>query len=92
MHEICLGITSYVTLLISLILEQIPSELKVIISRRFKYDDWDSLNLFEIFEEELFTREIIEMIVTLKIGENLFTALANYSYQNNRQEKSEKEK
>ena len=62
MHEICLGITSYVTLLISLILEQIPSELKIIISGRFKYDDWDSLNLFEIFEEELFTREIIEMI------------------------------
>ena len=81
-------INSYGTLLISLILERIPSELKVIISRRFKDDVWDFLlSLIEIFKEELFARERIEAIDNTENsfeGENLFTAqtLTNHSYKN----------
>ena len=42
--ELNVDINSYGTLLITLILERIPSELKVIISRRFKDDVWDLFN------------------------------------------------
>ena len=48
-----MDINSYGTLLISLILERIPSELKAIISRRFKDDVWDLLRLIEIFKSFL---------------------------------------
>ena len=77
-----MDINSYGTLLISLILERIPSELKIIISRRFKDDVWDLLSLIEIFKEELFARGRIEAIDNTENcfeGENLFTAqtLAN---------------
>ena len=95
--ELNVEISSYGTLLISLILERIPSELKVIISRRFKDDVWDLLSLIEIFKEELFAMERIEAIDNTENGfegENLFTAqtLANHSYENNRLDKSEREK
>ena len=80
--ELNVDINSYGTLLISLILERIPSELKIIISRRFKDDVWDLLSLIEIFKEELFARGRIEAIDNTENcfeGENLFTAqtLAN---------------
>ena len=95
--ELNVDINSYGTLLISLILERIPSELKVIISRRFKDDVWDLLSLIEIFKEELFARERIEAIDNTENsfeGENLFTAqtLANHSYKNTRLNKSDREK
>ena len=95
--ELNVDINSYGTLLISLILERIPSELKVIISRRFKDDVWDLLSLIEIFKEELFARERIEAIDNTENsfeGENLFTAqtLANHSYRNTRLNKSDREK
>ena len=95
--ELNVDINSYGTLLISLILERIPSELKVIISRRFKDDVCDLLSLIEIFKEELFARERIEAIDNTENsfeGENLFTAqtLANHSYKNNRLDKYEREK
>ena len=62
-----MDINSYGTLLISLILERIPSELKVIISRRFKDDVWDLLSLIEIFKEELFARGRMKRLITQKI-------------------------
>ena len=60
--ELIVDINSYGTLLISLILERIPSELKAIISRRFKDDIWDLLYLIEIFKEEFFARERIVVL------------------------------
>ena len=51
--ELNVDINSYGTLLINLILERIPSELKAIISRRFKDDVWDLLRLIEIFKSFL---------------------------------------
>ena len=60
--ELNVDINSYGTLLISLILERIPSELKAIISRRFKDDIWDLLYLIEIFKEEFFARERIVVL------------------------------
>ena len=95
--ELNVNINSYGTLLISLILERIPSELKVIISRRFKDDVWDLLSLIGIFKEELFARERIEAIDNTENsfeGENLFTVqtLTNHSYKNTRLNKSDREK
>ena len=43
--ELNVEINSYGTLLISVILERIPYELKVITARRYKDDIWDLLNL-----------------------------------------------
>ena len=95
--ELNVDINSYGTLLITLILERIPSELKVIISRRFKDDVWDLFNLSEIFKEELFARERTEANDNTENsfeGENLFTAqtLANHSCKSNHFNKSEREK
>ena len=47
----------YGTLLISIIFDRIPNELRIIISRKFKNDVWDLRNLIYIFKQELFARE-----------------------------------
>ena len=95
--ELNVDINSYGTLLISLILERIPSELKVIISRRFKDDVWDLLSLIEIFKEELFARERIEAIdnTELVLKAKIFSLLKLWQItfdKNNRLDKSDKEK
>ena len=48
---------SYGTLLISIIFDRIPNELRIIISRNFKNDVWDLRNLIDIFKLELFSRK-----------------------------------
>ena len=48
---------SYGTLLIRIIFDRIPNELRIIISRKFKNDIWDLQNLTDIFKQELFARE-----------------------------------
>ena len=55
-------ITSNGTLLIRIIFDRIPTELKLLISRRFKNNvlDWDIL--LEIFKEDLFARERVRAI------------------------------
>ena len=55
-------ITSYGTLLISIISDRIPTELKLLISRKFKNDVFDLEILIEIFKEELFARERVQAI------------------------------
>ena len=55
-------ITSYGTLLISIIFDRIPTELKLLISRKFKNDVFDLDILIEIFKEELFARERVQAI------------------------------
>ena len=49
--------TSYGILLISIIFDCIPTELKLLISRKFKNNVFDLGILKEIFKEDLFARE-----------------------------------
>ena len=44
----------YGTLLICIIFDRIPNELRIIISRKFKNDVWDLRNLIDIFKQERF--------------------------------------
>ena len=44
-------------LLIGVIFERIPQELKVIISRSFKNNVWNLENLLDVFKQELMVRE-----------------------------------
>ena len=53
------GITSFGTLLISIIFDRISTELKLLISRNFK-NVFDLDILIEIFKEELFARERVQ--------------------------------
>ena len=55
-------ITFYGTLLISIILDRVPIELKLLISRKFKNNVFDLDILTEIFKEELFARERVKAI------------------------------
>ena len=55
-------ITSYGTLLISIIFDRIPTELKLLISRKFKNNIFDLDILTEIFKEGLFARERVQAI------------------------------
>ena len=59
--ELGVEITSYGTLLISIIFDRIPTELKLLISRKFK-NVFDLDILIEIFKEELFARERVQAI------------------------------
>ena len=54
-------ITSHGTLLISIIFDRIPTELKLLISRKFKNNVFDLDILIEIFKEELFARERVKL-------------------------------
>ena len=54
--------TSYETLLISVIFYRIPTELKLLISRKFKTNVFDLDILTEIFKEEFFARERVQAI------------------------------
>ena len=47
----------YGTLLICIIFDRIPNELRIIISRKFKNDVWDLRNLIDIFKQERFFHE-----------------------------------
>ena len=49
--------TTYGTLLISIIFERIPEELRVIISREFKNENWVLTDFRRIFRDELYARE-----------------------------------
>ena len=49
--------TTYGTLLISIIFERIPDDLRIIISRELKSDAWVLDDLMRIFKEELYARE-----------------------------------
>ena len=55
-------ITSYGTLLINIIFDRIPAELKFLSSRKFKNNVFDLDILTEIFKEELFARERVQAI------------------------------
>ena len=55
-------ITSYGTLLTSIVFDGIPTELKLLISRKFKNIVFDLDILKEVFKEELFARERIQAI------------------------------
>ena len=55
-------ITSYWKLLISIIFDRIPTELKLLISRKFKNNVFDLDILIEIFKQELFARERVQAI------------------------------
>ena len=48
---------TYGSLLINIIFERIPSELRVIISRTFKDDKWSLDGLMKCFKDELYARE-----------------------------------
>ena len=48
---------TYGNLLIRVIFERIPQELKVIISRSLKMNVWNLENLLEVFKQELMVRE-----------------------------------
>ena len=48
---------SYGSLLISIIFNRIPEELQILISRRFKNDDWNLDDVIDTFKEELHARE-----------------------------------
>ena len=48
---------TYGNLLIAVIFERIPQELKVIISRSFKNNVWNLENLLEVFKQELMVCE-----------------------------------
>ena len=48
---------TYANLLIGVIFERIPQELKVIISRSFKNNVWNLENLLDVFKQELMVRE-----------------------------------
>ena len=50
-------LNSYRTLLISIIFDRTPNELRITISRKLKNDVWDSRNLIGIFKQKLFARE-----------------------------------
>ena len=60
--ELGVEITSYRTLLISIIFGRIPTELKLLISRKFKNNIFDLDILIEVFKEELFARERVQAI------------------------------
>ena len=60
--ELGVEITSYGTLLISIIFDRIPTELKLLISRKFKNNVFDLDILIEIFKEELFAHERVQAI------------------------------
>ena len=55
-------VKTYGTLLINIIFDRIPAELKIIISREFKNDVWDLRKIIEIFKNELFALERISAI------------------------------
>ena len=55
-------ITSYGALLTNIIFDRIPTELKLLISRKFKNNVFDLDILTEIFNEELFARERVQAI------------------------------
>ena len=52
------------TLLISMIFDHIPEELKIIISRSFKAESWVLDDFLQIFKEELLARERCSAIGT----------------------------
>ena len=60
--ELIVEITSYMTLLISIIFDRIPTELKLLISRKFKNNVFDLGILIEIFKKELFACERVQAI------------------------------
>ena len=57
LRELGVETDTYGSLLISIIFDRIPEELRVIISRQFKGANWDLDNLIIIFKEELFAWE-----------------------------------
>ena len=65
---------SYGTLLISIIFDRIPNELRIIISRNFKNDVWDLRNLIDIFKLELFSRKRWTLIAKSFAGKRKITA------------------
>ena len=57
LRELGIETDTYGSLLISIIFDRIPEELRIIISRQFKDNNWDLDSLIRIFKEELFARE-----------------------------------
>ena len=60
--DLGMEITSYGTLLTSIIFDRIPTELKLVISRKFKNNFFDLDIVIEIFKEVPFARERFQAI------------------------------
>ena len=70
--ELGVEITSYGTLLISIIFDRVPIELKLLISRTFKNNVFDLDILIKIFKEKLFARERVQANEGNENGHNYF--------------------
>ena len=71
---------TYGNLLIGVIFERIPQELKVITSRSFKNNVWNLGNLLEIFKQELMVRETLQFhVVETRIKRRIAFYIKNIS-------------
>ena len=71
---------TYGNLLIGVIFERIPQELKVITSRSFKNNVWNLGNLLEIFKQELMVRETLQFhVVETRIKKRIVFYIKNIS-------------
>ena len=57
LNDLGVATNTYGSLLISILFERIPSELKLLISRKFKDENWTLEELLKIYKEELCARE-----------------------------------
>ena len=58
---------SYGSLLTSIIVERVPTELRSVFSRKFGNENWNLIELMRIFSEELLARERCVPVVTKKM-------------------------
>ena len=65
---------SYGALLVSLVMEKLPQELRLLISRTIKTDLWDLNDVLSIVNQELKARESCPVVVNqpLQMGESVF--------------------
>ena len=62
---------SYGSLLTSIIVERVPTELRLVFSRKFGNENWNLIELMRIFSEELLARErCVPMVTKNKFDEN----------------------
>ena len=57
LNDLKVSTATYGSLLINIIFERIPEELKIIIARSFKNDNWSLDEMMKVFKEELSARE-----------------------------------
>ena len=71
---------SYSALLVSLVMEKLPQELRLLISRTIKTDLWDLNDVLSIVNQELKERESCPVVVNqpLQMGESDFTGSSLY--------------